>query len=66
MVDDKRICSANDGRRTFSRAAASYGAKLVNQSGGFKTISSQRLMIGQIVFDGVEDTEQLSSDIGAS
>ncbi|MCI2955799.1 hydroxymethylglutaryl-CoA reductase, degradative [Staphylococcus caprae] len=44
-------------------AAASYGAKLVNQSGGFKTISSQRLMIGQIVFDGVDDTEQLSSDI---
>ena len=35
----------------------------MNQSGGFKTISSQRLMIGQIVFDGVEDTEQLSSDI---
>ena len=37
-------------------AAASYGAKLVNQSGGFKTISSERLMIGQIVFDDVEDT----------
>ena len=46
-------------------AAASYGAKLVNQSGGFKTISSQRLMIGQIVFDDIEDTEQLSKDIQA-
>lgn len=34
-------------------AAASYGAKLVNQTGGFKTVSSERIMIGQIVFDGV-------------
>ncbi|MEJ7286364.1 3-hydroxy-3-methylglutaryl-CoA reductase, partial [Staphylococcus epidermidis] len=41
-------------------AAASYGAKLVNNTGGFKTVSSQRLMIGQIVFDGVTDTESLS------
>ena len=48
-----------------SVVAASYGAKLVNQSGGFKTISSQRLMIGQIVFDDIEDTEQLSKDIQA-
>ena len=38
-------------------AAASYGAKLVNQTGGFKTVSSERIMIGQIVFDGVDDTE---------
>lgn len=46
-------------------AAASYGAKLVNQTGGFKTISSERIMIGQIVFDGVDDTERLSADIDA-
>ena len=44
-------------------AAASYGAKLVNQTGGFKVISSERLMIGQIVFDGVEDTEVLAEQI---
>lgn len=44
-------------------AAASYGAKLVNQTGGFKVISSERLMIGQIVFDGVADTEQFARDI---
>lgn len=44
-------------------AAASYGAKLVNNTGGFKTVSSQRLMIGQIVFDGVTDTENLSQAI---
>lgn len=44
-------------------AAASYGAKLVNQSGGFKTISSERLMIGQIVFDDVEDTGTLANSI---
>ncbi|MCU7258135.1 hydroxymethylglutaryl-CoA reductase, degradative, partial [Pseudomonas aeruginosa] len=44
-------------------AGASYGAKLVNNTGGFKTVSSQRLMIGQIVFDGVTDTESLSQAI---
>ncbi|SCT96102.1 3-hydroxy-3-methylglutaryl-CoA reductase [Staphylococcus xylosus] len=40
-------------------AAASYGAKLVNQTGGFKVIASERLMIGQIVFDSVTDTAVL-------
>ncbi|WP_341636767.1 hydroxymethylglutaryl-CoA reductase, degradative [Staphylococcus casei] len=44
-------------------AAASYGAKLVNQTGGFKILSSERLMIGQIVFDAVEDTEALETTI---
>ncbi|KRG08358.1 hydroxymethylglutaryl-CoA reductase, degradative [Staphylococcus sp. NAM3COL9] len=44
-------------------AAASYGAKLVNQTGGFKVISSERLMIGQIVFDGVNDTQALAQKI---
>ena len=44
-------------------AAASYCAKLVNQSGGFKTISSERLMIGQIVFDDVDDTGSLANSI---
>lgn len=40
-------------------AAASYGAKLVNQTGGFKVIASERLMIGQIVFDSVTNTAVL-------
>ncbi len=44
-------------------AAASYGAKLVNQTGGFKIVTSERLMIGQIVFDAVEDTEALEITI---
>ncbi|MFQ3872244.1 hydroxymethylglutaryl-CoA reductase, degradative [Staphylococcus sp. Mo2-6] len=44
-------------------AAASYGAKLVNQTGGFKVVSSERLMIGQIVFDGVNDTQALAQKI---
>ncbi|MEB7846998.1 hydroxymethylglutaryl-CoA reductase, degradative [Staphylococcus equorum] len=44
-------------------AAASYGAKLVNQTGGFKVVSSERLMIGQIVFDGVNDTQALALKI---
>ena len=37
--------------------------KLVNQTGGFKTIKSERLMIGQIVFDDVKDTEDLTQRI---
>ena len=44
-------------------AAASYGSKLVNQTGGFKTIKSERLTIGQIVFDDVKDTEDLTQRI---
>lgn len=44
-------------------AAASYGAKLVNQTGGFKIVTSEHLMIGQIVFDAVEDTEALEITI---
>ncbi|MGX0911183.1 hydroxymethylglutaryl-CoA reductase, degradative [Staphylococcus caprae] len=63
VVDDKEYVVPMMVEEPSVVAAASYGAKLVNQSGGFKTISSQRLMIGQIVFDGVDDTEQLSSDI---
>ncbi|MGW8120151.1 hydroxymethylglutaryl-CoA reductase, degradative [Staphylococcus xylosus] len=44
-------------------AAASYGAKLVNQTGGFKVIASERLMIGQIVFDSVKDTAVLEEHL---
>ncbi|MBF7016210.1 hydroxymethylglutaryl-CoA reductase, degradative [Staphylococcus durrellii] len=44
-------------------AAASYGAKLVNNTGGFKVVTSERLMIGQIVFDDVQDTEALATKI---
>ena len=65
IVDDKEYVVPMMVEEPSVVAAASYGAKLVNQSGGFKTISSQRLMIGQIVFDDIEDTEQLSKDIQA-
>ena len=44
-------------------AAASYGAKLVNNTGGFKVVASERLMIGQILFDDVQDTEALATKI---
>ncbi|WP_353423426.1 hydroxymethylglutaryl-CoA reductase, degradative [Staphylococcus xylosus] len=44
-------------------AAASYGAKLVNQTGGFKVLASERLMIGQIVFDGVTNTAFLEEQL---
>ncbi|MEB6239913.1 hydroxymethylglutaryl-CoA reductase, degradative [Staphylococcus xylosus] len=44
-------------------AAASYGAKLVNQTGGFKVIASERLMIGQIVFDSVTNTAVLEEQL---
>ncbi|MGT2378017.1 hypothetical protein ACVPOW_10945 [Staphylococcus aureus] len=37
-------------------AGACYCAKLVNQTGGFKTVSSERIMIGSIVFYGVMHT----------
>ena len=65
IVDDKEYVVPMMVEEPSVVAAASYGARLVNQSGGFKTISSQRLMIGQIVFDDIEDTEQLSKDIQA-
>ena len=60
IVDDKEYVVPMMVEEPSVVAAASYGARLVNQSGGFKTISSQRLMIGQIVFDDIEDTAQLS------
>lgn len=44
-------------------AAASYGVKLVNQTGGFKVIASERLMIGQIVFDSVTNTAVLEEQL---
>ena len=44
-------------------AAASYGAKLVNKTGGFKVIDSTRLMIGQIVFDDVADCAALKQQL---
>ncbi|WP_278925942.1 hydroxymethylglutaryl-CoA reductase, degradative [Staphylococcus auricularis] len=44
-------------------AAASYGAKLVGKTGGFHVISSERLMIGQVVFDHVEDTAALKQQL---
>ncbi|MBO3061382.1 hydroxymethylglutaryl-CoA reductase, degradative [Mammaliicoccus fleurettii] len=44
-------------------AAASYGSKLFNKSGGLKIIQSDNIKLGQIVFDNVIDTTQLSKDI---
>ena len=61
LVDDKAYVVPMMVEEPSVVAAASYGAKLVNQTGGFKTVSSERIMIGQIVFDGVDDTEKLSS-----
>ena len=46
-----------------SVVVTSYGAKLVNNTGGFKTVKSERLMIGQIVFDDVSDTDALAQAI---
>ncbi|PTI87008.1 hydroxymethylglutaryl-CoA reductase, degradative [Staphylococcus warneri] len=63
IVDDKPYVVPMMVEEPSVVAAASYGAKLVNNTGGFKTVSSQRLMIGQIVFDGVTDTESLSQAI---
>ncbi|PGH60932.1 hydroxymethylglutaryl-CoA reductase, degradative [Staphylococcus aureus] len=65
IVDDKAYVIPMMVEEPSVVAAASYGAKLVNQTGGFKTVSSERIMIGQIVFDGVDDTEKLSADIKA-
>lgn len=44
-------------------AAASFASKLFNKSGGFKVTRSENIKLGQIVFDHVEDTEQLRNDI---
>ena len=65
IVDDKEYVVPMMVEEPSVVAAASYGARLVNQSGGFKTISSQRLMIGQIVFADIEATSQLSREIQA-
>ncbi|TXO14056.1 3-hydroxy-3-methylglutaryl-CoA reductase, partial [Staphylococcus aureus] len=54
IVDDKAYVVPMMVEEPSVVAAASYGAKLVNQTGGFKTVSSERIMIGQIVFDGVD------------
>ncbi|WP_154837364.1 hydroxymethylglutaryl-CoA reductase, degradative [Staphylococcus sp. Marseille-Q1834] len=63
IVDDKEYVVPMMVEEPSVVAAASYGAKLVNNTGGFKTVKSERLMIGQIVFDAVEDTEALAQDI---
>lgn len=63
IVDDKEYVVPMMVEEPSVVAAASYGAKLVNNTGGFKTVKSERLMIGQIVFDAVEDTESLAQDI---
>ncbi|UVD89529.1 MAG: hydroxymethylglutaryl-CoA reductase, degradative [Staphylococcus haemolyticus] len=63
IVDDKEYIVPMMVEEPSVVAAASYGAKLVNNTGGFKTIKSERLMIGQIVFDDVSDTDALAQAI---
>ncbi|MDY4023003.1 hydroxymethylglutaryl-CoA reductase, degradative [Staphylococcus borealis] len=63
IVDDKAYVVPMMVEEPSVVAAASYGAKLVNNTGGFKTIKSERLMIGQIVFDDVSDTDALAQAI---
>ncbi|MGA4514548.1 hydroxymethylglutaryl-CoA reductase, degradative [Staphylococcus caledonicus] len=63
IVDDKEYVVPMMVEEPSVVAAASFGAKLVNQTGGFKTVKSERLMIGQIVFDDVHDTEALAQRI---
>lgn len=63
IVDDKEYVVPMMVEEPSVVAAASYGAKLVNQSGGFKTVKSERLMIGQIVFDHVDDVVSFSEEI---
>lgn len=63
IVDDKEYVVPMMVEEPSVVAAASYGAKLVNNTGGFKTIKSERLMIGQIVFDDVSDTDALAQAI---
>ena len=61
IVDDKEYVVPMMVEEPSVVAAASYGAKLINRTGGFKTIISERLMIGQIVFDNVKDTASLAT-----
>ena len=63
IVDDKEYVVPMMVEEPSVVAAASYGAKLVNNTGGFKTVKSERLMIGQIVFDEVSDTDALAQAI---
>lgn len=63
IVDDKSYVVPMMVEEPSVVAAASYGAKLVNEAGGFHVIASERLMIGQIVFDNVKDTQRLSQNI---
>ncbi|MCE4988558.1 hydroxymethylglutaryl-CoA reductase, degradative [Staphylococcus haemolyticus] len=63
IVDDKEYVVPMMVEEPSVVAAANYGAKLVNNTGGFKTIKSERLMIGQIVFDDVSDTDALAQAI---
>ena len=63
IVDDKEYVVPMMVEEPSVVAAASYGAKLVNNTGGFKTIKSERLMIGQIVFDDVNNTDALAQAI---
>ena len=63
IVDDKEYVVPMMVEEPSVVVSASYGAKLVNNTGGFKTVKSERLMIGQIVFDDVSDTDALAQAI---
>ena len=63
IVDDKEYVVPMMVEEPSVVGYASYGAKLVNNTGGFKTVKSERLMIGQIVFDDVSDTDALAQAI---
>lgn len=63
IVDDKEYVVPMMVEEPSVVVSRSYGAKLVNNTGGFKTVKSERLMIGQIVFDDVSDTDALAQAI---
>ncbi|MBZ2406610.1 hydroxymethylglutaryl-CoA reductase, degradative [Liquorilactobacillus hordei] len=44
-------------------AASSHGASIIAKAGGFFASTSERLMIGQIIVENVEDTENLTKKI---
>ncbi|MFT8669060.1 MAG: hydroxymethylglutaryl-CoA reductase, degradative [Liquorilactobacillus hordei] len=44
-------------------AASSHGASIIAKAGGFFASTSERLMIGQIIVENIEDTENLTKKI---
>ena len=44
-------------------AASSHGAGIVKKSGGFKASVKQRLMLGQVIVEKIEDVDKFEDDI---